>query len=198
MAYTCAVSPTADASLEQAQEEKFDLVCRKLGLQPGMRLLDVGCGWGGMVRHAVKHYGVTAIGVTLSLPLFSGFATQNRIQETLKLEDKASNDLEGVRRSIAQSTRSAFLGVQSGLAQVKAYEAAEASNKLSLEATQLGYKVGVRVNLDVLTAQTQLFNTEQQLSKARYDVIMGDLKLRQVTGQLGDADIQRVNGLLAR
>lgn len=66
MAYTCAVFPTADASLEVAQEEKFDLVCRKLGLQPGMRLLDVGCGWGGMVLHAVRHYGVTAIGVTLS------------------------------------------------------------------------------------------------------------------------------------
>jgi cyclopropane-fatty-acyl-phospholipid synthase len=66
MAYTCAVFPTADASLETAQEEKFDLVCRKLGLQPGMRLLDVGCGWGGMVMHAVKHYGVKAIGVTLS------------------------------------------------------------------------------------------------------------------------------------
>jgi cyclopropane-fatty-acyl-phospholipid synthase len=66
MAYTCAVFPTADASLETAQEEKFDLVCRKLGLEPGMRLLDVGCGWGGMVMHAVKHYGVTAIGVTLS------------------------------------------------------------------------------------------------------------------------------------
>jgi cyclopropane-fatty-acyl-phospholipid synthase len=66
MAYTCAIFPTADSSLELAQEEKFDLVCRKLGLQPGMRLLDVGCGWGGMVLHAVKHYGVTAIGVTLS------------------------------------------------------------------------------------------------------------------------------------
>jgi cyclopropane-fatty-acyl-phospholipid synthase len=66
MAYTCAVFPNADASLETAQEEKFDLVCRKLGLQPGMRLLDVGCGWGGMVLHAVKNYGVTAIGVTLS------------------------------------------------------------------------------------------------------------------------------------
>jgi cyclopropane-fatty-acyl-phospholipid synthase len=66
MAYTCAVFPTADVSLETAQEEKFDLVCRKLGLQPGMRLLDVGCGWGGMVLHAVKNYGVTAIGVTLS------------------------------------------------------------------------------------------------------------------------------------
>jgi cyclopropane-fatty-acyl-phospholipid synthase len=66
MAYTCAVYPREDASLEQAQANKFDLVCRKLGLQPGMRLLDVGCGWGGMVRHAVEHYGVTALGVTLS------------------------------------------------------------------------------------------------------------------------------------
>jgi len=66
MAYTCAVFPDADASLEVAQATKFDLVCRKLDLQPGMRLLDIGCGWGGMVRHAVKYYGVTAIGATLS------------------------------------------------------------------------------------------------------------------------------------
>jgi cyclopropane-fatty-acyl-phospholipid synthase len=66
MAYTCAVFPKPDASLEEAQEEKFDLVARKLGLEQGMRLLDVGCGWGGMVLHAVKHYGVTAVGVTLS------------------------------------------------------------------------------------------------------------------------------------
>lgn len=66
MAYTCAVYPELTSSLEVAQEEKFDLVCRKLDLKPGMRLLDVGCGWGGMVRHAVKEYGVTAIGVTLS------------------------------------------------------------------------------------------------------------------------------------
>ena len=66
MAYTCAVFPDANATLEQAQAEKFDLVCRKLDLQPGQRLLDVGCGWGGMVRHAVTNYGVEAIGVTLS------------------------------------------------------------------------------------------------------------------------------------
>ena len=66
MAYTCAVYPRADATLEEAQHEKHDLVARKLGLRPGLRLLDVGCGWGGMVMHAAKHYGVRALGVTLS------------------------------------------------------------------------------------------------------------------------------------
>jgi cyclopropane-fatty-acyl-phospholipid synthase len=66
MAYTCAVYPRPDATLEEAQAEKFDLVCRKLGLRSGMRLLDVGCGWGGMVLHATRHYGVRALGVTLS------------------------------------------------------------------------------------------------------------------------------------
>ncbi len=66
MAYTCAVYPTADATLEHAQWTKHDLVARKLGLDEGMRLLDVGCGWGGMVMHAARHYGVRALGVTLS------------------------------------------------------------------------------------------------------------------------------------
>ena len=66
MAYTCAVYPTEDTPLDDAQAEKFDLVCRKLDLRPGQRLLDVGCGWGGMVRHATRHYGVQALGVTLS------------------------------------------------------------------------------------------------------------------------------------
>src|SRR5277367_294667 len=66
MAYTCACYPTEEATLEEAQEYKFDLVARKIGLKPGMRLLDVGCGWGGMVMHAAREYGVKAIGVTLS------------------------------------------------------------------------------------------------------------------------------------
>ena len=66
MAYTCAVYPTAEATLEQAQEAKFELVARKLGLRAGMRLLDVGCGWGSMVMHAAAEHGVRALGVTLS------------------------------------------------------------------------------------------------------------------------------------
>jgi cyclopropane-fatty-acyl-phospholipid synthase len=66
MAYTCACYPTQDASLEEAQWYKHDLVARKIGLKPGMRLLDVGCGWGGMVLHAAREYGAKALGVTLS------------------------------------------------------------------------------------------------------------------------------------
>jgi cyclopropane-fatty-acyl-phospholipid synthase len=66
MAYTCACYPREDASLEEAQAYKFDLVARKIGLREGMRLLDVGCGWGGMVMHAAREYGVKALGVTLS------------------------------------------------------------------------------------------------------------------------------------
>ncbi|MBA2456402.1 MAG: class I SAM-dependent methyltransferase [Nocardioidaceae bacterium] len=66
MTYTCAVYPSPKSTLEEAQLEKYDLIARKLGLRPGMRLLDVGCGWGGMVRHAAREYGVRAIGVTLS------------------------------------------------------------------------------------------------------------------------------------
>jgi cyclopropane-fatty-acyl-phospholipid synthase len=66
LVYSCAVWPSPEATLEEAQAAKLDLICRKLGLEPGMRLLDVGCGWGGMVMHAAQHYGVDAVGITLS------------------------------------------------------------------------------------------------------------------------------------
>ena len=141
---------------------------------------------------------VASVGVQLNWPLFTGGLTQNRIKETLSLQDKARNDLEAARRSAAGGTRVAYFGVNSGLAQVKALEAAESSTKLALEATQLGYKVGVRVNLDVLNAQTQLFGTQRDLAKARYDVLMGGLKLRQAAGQLGAADVASVDQLLAK
>ena len=138
------------------------------------------------------------IGVQMTLPLYTGNAVQNRIKETLSLEEKSRNDLEAARRGVAQSTRIAFFGVQSGQAQAKALEAAESSSKLALEATQLGYRVGVRVNLDVLNAQTQLFTTQRDLSKARYDVLLASLRLRQAAGTLAPGDVNGVNALLAK
>ena len=139
-----------------------------------------------------------SLGLQLTWPLYTGGATQNRIKETLLLEERSRNDVEVARRGVAQATRVAYFGVQSGLAQVRALEAAEASSKLALEATQLGYRVGVRVNLDVLNSQAQLFTTQRDLAKARYDVLVGSLRLRQASGQLAPADLQAINALLAR
>ena len=139
-----------------------------------------------------------SVGLELNVPLFAGFSVQNRIKESLLLEDKTRNDLEAARRVVSIATRQAYFGVQSLQAQVQALEAAESSSALALEATQLGYKVGVRVNIDVLNAQTQLYTTRRDLSKARYDTLVAGLKLRQAAGRLKPEDVSTVSRLLAR
>ncbi len=138
------------------------------------------------------------VGLSLNVPLFAGFATQNRIRETVALEERARNDLEAARRSVAQATRTAYLGLISGQGQVRALEAAEASSQLALDANRLGYQVGVRINIDVLNAQSQLFQTKRDLAQARYNVLLGQLRLRQANGTLVPEDLQRLNALLAR
>jgi cyclopropane-fatty-acyl-phospholipid synthase len=104
MVYTCAYFTDWNNSLEQAQLDKLDMVCKKLQLKPGERLLDVGCGWGALVCHAVEHYGVEAHGVTLSQAQVD-FA-QQRIGERgldgrAKVELKDYNDVEGKYDKIA-------------------------------------------------------------------------------------------------
>jgi outer membrane protein len=141
---------------------------------------------------------VAQVGLNLNWPLFAGYAIQNRIKETLSLEDKARSDLDAAKRGVAQATRAAYFGVESGLGQVKALEAAEASSQSALDATKLGYQVGVRINIDVLNAQTALFDTKAKLAKARYDVLLGGLKLRQANGSLKADDLNAVNALLAK
>ncbi|MDB5897477.1 MAG: outer membrane protein-like protein [Ramlibacter sp.] len=140
---------------------------------------------------------IGSAGLAFNLPLFSGFATQNRIRETLALEDKARSDLEATRRQVAQAVRTAYFGVVSGQNQVKALESAEASSQSALDANRLGYQVGVRINIDVLNAQSQLFQTKRDLSQARYNVLLGHLKLRQANGTLQPEDLARLNLLLA-
>ena len=142
------------------------------------------------------HTDAASVGVLLNVPLFSGFAVQNRIKETLSLEDKARANLDNARRTVAQAARSAFFGVQSGLSQVAALQAAEASSQSALDANKLGYQVGVRINIDVLNAQSQLFQTKRDLAVARYNVLVGTLRLKQVAGTLTMDDVKAVDGLL--
>jgi outer membrane protein len=120
------------------------------------------------------------------------------VRESIALEDKARNDLEANKRTAALQARQAYLGVNSGLAQVKALEAAEVSSQSALESNKLGYQVGVRINIDVLNAQRQVYSTRTQLALARYTTILNGLKLKAASGSLREDDLVPVNNLLQK
>lgn len=138
-----------------------------------------------------------SVGLVLNVPLFTGFSGVYKVKEAIALKDKAQSDLENARRATEQATRNTYFGLIAGLSQVKAYEAAEASSQSALDANKLGYSVGVNINIDVLNSQSQLYQTKRDLAKARYDVLVTNLKLRQATGTLTPADLQPINDLLA-
>jgi outer membrane protein len=139
-----------------------------------------------------------SVGLTLSIPIFSGGLVQSRVREALALRDKALQDLESTQRSVAQSARSSFLNVTSGIAQVRALEQALVSTQSQLDSTVLGRDVGVRTSVDVLNAQQQVFQTRRDLQSARYNFLLNTLRLKAAAGQLTEADVEEVNRALGR
>ncbi|MFM8467813.1 MAG: TolC family outer membrane protein [Oxalobacteraceae bacterium] len=137
-----------------------------------------------------------SVGVQFNVPVYAGGATSSQIRQAISSEEKARADLDTARRNAAQSARTAFLGVQNGLSQVRALEAAETSSNSALESNRLGYEVGVRINIDVLNAQQQLYSTRRDLAKARYDTLVNGLRLKAAVGTLSEADIAELNRLL--
>src|SRR5690606_56533 len=143
------------------------------------------------------HTNSAAVGVQLSVPLYTGGGIDARVREAAASHDRSLSDLENTRRQAEQGARQAYLGLNSGLAQVRALEAAERSSRLALDSNLLGYQVGVRINIDVLNAQQQLFSTRRDLARARYDALLNGLRLKSTTGALGEQDVAQVNALLA-
>ena len=141
---------------------------------------------------------INAIGLTLAIPIYAGGGVDSRVREAVANEDKARADLENLKRTAAQNARQFFLAVTNGLAQVRAFEAAQVSSQSSLDSNKLGYEVGVRINIDVLNAQQQLFTTRRDLSKARYDTIVNSFRLKAAAGSLTEEDVAGINALLAR
>ena len=141
---------------------------------------------------------VTSVALQLNVPLFAGGRVSSVSREAAALRVKADADLEDARRSAALAARQSWLGVTSGMAQVKALEAARVSSLSALEANKLGYEVGVRINIDVLNAQTQLADTLQQLARARYDTLLAQLRLKAAAGTLGEDDVAAINALLVQ
>jgi outer membrane protein len=136
------------------------------------------------------------VGVQLNMPLFQGGATQSKYREAEAGRDKAKQDLENSRRTVAVQTRQAYLGVVSGISQVKALQQALKSSESLLEASKLGQSVGVRTNLDVLNAQQQLFSTRRDLYQAEYNYLISRLKLKSAVGTLAENDLDGVNQAL--
>jgi outer membrane protein len=138
----------------------------------------------------------TTIGVQLGLPIFAGGYTVSKDREAVALREKALADLDNARRQSALAARQSYLGVTSGLSQVNAYEAALVSSQSALESNKLGYEVGVRINIDVLNAQSQLYDTRQKLASARLNTLISLLKLKSAAGTLSDEDVAAINALL--
>lgn len=136
------------------------------------------------------------IGIQFNMPLYSGGIVDSRVREAYANKTKTEQDLENSKRQATLATQQSYLGVTSGLAQVRALEQALRSSEVSLESTKLGRDVGVRTQVDVLNAQQQVANARKDLANALYTTILAQLKLKQAVGRLTVEDLNGVNRLL--
>ena len=139
----------------------------------------------------------STLGFQLAWPLYAGGAITSREREAVANYERTRQDLENARRSSALTTRQSFLAVANGIAQIAALEQALVSSQSALDSNKLGYEVGVRINIDVLNAQQQLFSTRRDLAVARYNTITNHLRLKSAAGSLAENDLEEVNRALA-
>ena len=138
---------------------------------------------------------VRNVGLQLTIPIFQGGAVNSRTREAIANRSAAQSALENARRTATLGARQSFLGVVNGLAQVRALSAALVSSSSALESNKLGYEVGVRINIDVLNAEQQVYVTKRDLAKARFDTLLSQLKLKAAVGALGESDLEQINPL---
>ena len=138
------------------------------------------------------------IGLQLAVPIYQGGAISSREREAAANYEKSKQDLENARRTSVLQAQQSYLSVINGVAQVRALEQALVSSQSALDSNKLGYEVGVRINIDVLNAQQQLFSTRRDLAVARYNTITSHLRLKAAAGSLRDEDVEEVNRALAQ
>lgn len=136
------------------------------------------------------------IGLNLTIPLYAGGGVQARVREAIALKDKAGEDLEAARRLAITQARQAFSGVSNGAAQVAALESAIRSSKSSVDANKIGFRIGTRINIDVLNAEQQLYAAQRDWHRARAETLMQGLRLKAANATLDEADLLAINDLL--
>src|SRR5207342_1542728 len=138
----------------------------------------------------------TQYGLTLNVPIFSGFATQSRVREALFNRDASADQLEQEKRSITRQTRNAYRSLVAGQAEVEARRLAVVSAKAAYEAGEAGLEVGTRTIVDVLIAQQQLFLARTDYSRSRHAYLVNELRLKQAAGILEVSDLEATNRVL--
>ncbi len=139
-----------------------------------------------------------SVGIGLSVPIFSGFATQSRVRQALYSRDATAEQLEQNRRAVTRQTRNAYRALLAGISEIEARQQAVVSASSALEATEAGFEVGTRTIVDVLLAQQQLANAQREYARARHGFVVNSLRLRQAAGSVAFADVENVNRLLTR
>lgn len=136
---------------------------------------------------------VGSIGLQLQIPLYEGGATSSRVRQAVLNKQKAQDDLDLVRRQTELDTQRAYLNLSSSIAQLKALDQAVISSQSQLDATQLGYQVGVRTSVDVLNAQQQLYSAKRDALQARYNYLTNIIRLKTAAGMVAAADLVDIN-----
>lgn len=140
----------------------------------------------------------TQVGVQLNIPIYSGGATNARVSEAIANKNKAEADLDAAGRQAATDAQQAFSGVINGLAQIEALNFAKNSGQSAVKGNRLGYGLGLRINLDVLNAEQQLYAAKRDLTVARYDTLLQGLRLKAATGVLSLLDLVAINDMLLK
>jgi len=140
--------------------------------------------------------GDTTIGVTLSVPIFTGGLVTAQLHQAIGQRDIAQDQAEQTRRGVIAGTRNAYRAVIAGISEVEATKQAVVSAQSALDATQAGFEVGTRTIVDVLLSQQQLFQAQSQYSQARHQFVLSGLQLKQSAGVVAAKDLEAVNGLL--
>lgn len=136
-------------------------------------------------------------GVQLNIPLYAGGTTSSRVTEALANRNRAAAELETARRQSGADARQAYSAIVNGMAQIEALGSAVESSKSAVNGNQVGYRLGIHMNIDVLNAEQQLYTAQRDLLKARYDTLFQGFKLKAAAGTLAESDVLAVNGLLA-
>lgn len=144
-----------------------------------------------------NRYDTTAVGVQVTIPLFAGGYVNANVRQAEAKKRQALQDLESMQRKVSLETRQSFNSINTGIAQIKAYEQAVASNETALESTRKSVKAGVRSNVDILNAQQQLYSARRDLARSRFQYIVNWLKLKSNVGTLGEEDVQMASSWLS-